>query len=203
MSQHQAYPHSQRQTSSPAAVNRNLALQAPQTNLLAPFNTKLPGNPANRNAPRQPIAAHQFALRQLYQLNPSYSGYQTGNKKKIYQITDENIDQYPEGFYTTFETEEEELAYLDEDYNEVFVNFVGIEAVCSKCRLLFPSKSKLYIYIKSGCVRDALPSRSPHLSSSIPVIVSKAVHMFFRLGFSFKGWTYTTIAVTFALEYLL
>lgn len=160
----------------------------------------MPGNSANKNAPRQPIAAHQPALRQPYQSNPPYSGYQRGNEKRIYQITDEDTDQHLESFYTTFETEEEELASLDKGFDEVFVNFVGIEAVCSKCRSSFPSKSKLHTHIKSDCVGDALPPTSPQPSSSIPVIVSKAVYISLGLGLSFRGWTYTTAAVTLAPE---
>lgn len=156
MPQHPAYPYSQRQTLSPTAVNCNLVLQAPQTNPLALFNTEAPGNLVNKNVLRKPIAAYQPALRQLYQSNPSYNGYQRGNKKSIYQITDKNTDQHSEGFYTTFETERERLAYLDKGFDKVFVNFVRIETVCSKYRSLFPSKSKLHIHIKSGCMGDAL-----------------------------------------------
>ena len=102
-----------------------------------------------------------------------------------------------------FEPEEKELSYSDKGFNEVFVNFVGIEAVCSKCRLSFPLKSKLHTHIKSGCVKETLPFASPQPSSSIPVIVSKAVHTSLELGFSFRSWTYVTAAVTLAPEYLL
>ena len=62
MPQRQAYPYSQRQTSSPAAAYRDSESRPPQTNLSAPMNSEAPVNPANRNAPRQP----QPAPRQPY-----------------------------------------------------------------------------------------------------------------------------------------
>lgn len=120
----------------------------------------------------------------------------------VYQIDSDATEQQPEGFHTTFEPEKEEFSYSDEGFDEVFINFVGIEAVCSKCRSSFPSKSKLHTHIKSGCVKKTLPSASPQPSSSIPVIVSKTVHTSLGSGFSFRGWTYVTAAVTLAPEHL-
>ena len=82
------------------------------------------------------------------------------------------------------------------------MNLVGNEAICSKCHSLFLSRSKLHRHIKSDYVGEALPPASRHPSSSIPVIVSRAVHTSLGLGFGFKSWTYTTIAVTLASEHL-
>lgn len=120
----------------------------------------------------------------------------------VYQIEIDATEQQPEGFHTMFEPKEEELAYLDEGFDEVFDNFVGIEAVCSKCRSLFPSKSKLHTQIKSGCMGETLPSASSQPSLSIPVIVLKAMHISFGSVFSFKGLTYATTAVTLAPKHL-
>ena len=82
-------------------------------------------------------------------------------EKGLYQIENDATEQQLEGFYTMFEPEEEELAYSDEGFDKDFVNFVGNEAVCSKWRSSFPSKLKLHMHIKSGCVGDVLPSASP------------------------------------------
>ena len=76
------------------------------------------------------------------------------------------------------------------------VNFFGIETSCSKCHLSFPLRSKLHKHIKAGYVKEALPSSSTQLSSSIPVVASMAVHQSFGLGLAFRGWTYTTTVIT-------
>ena len=149
MPQRHNYPYSQRQTLSLTAANRDFALQ---TNLLAPFNSKAPNNPANRNAPRQPSAAHQLAPREPYQSNPPYRGYQRNNEKGVYQVTDENIDQHLKGFYTTLEQKSEEVQYSDEGFDEIDTNFVGIESSCGKCGATFSSKSLLYKHLKDGCI---------------------------------------------------
>lgn len=94
------------------------------------------------------------------------------------------------------------MNYSDKGFDKVFVKFIGIETVCSKCHSSFLSKSKLYAHIKSGCVGETLPSASPQPSLSIPVIVSKAVHTSLGSGFSFRGWTYVTAAIILAPEHL-
>ena len=107
---------------------------------------------------------YQAAPRQPYQSGPTQRAYQHAEEKEVYQVDSDAIEQQPEGFHTTFEPEEEELAYSHEGFDEGFVNFVGIEAVCSKCHSSFPSKSKLHIHIKSECVGGALSSASPQPS---------------------------------------
>lgn len=76
---------------------------------------------------------------------------------------------------------------MDESFNEVFVNFVRIEAVCFKCHSLFPLKTKLYMHIKSDYVGRAEPSTFPQPSLSIPVIILRAVYGSLGWGFGFKG----------------
>ncbi len=181
--------------SSPAGAIRDMAPRRAQPNQSMWFNptdatTRLRATPY-LDAPRQRYQSDQFDR-----------GYQRKEEKGVYQIESNATEQQPEGFHATFEPEEEELTYSDDGFDEVFVNFVGIEAVCSKCRSSFPSKSKLHPQIKFGCVGEASPSASPQPSSSIPVIVSKAVHTSLGLGFSFRGWTYATTAVTLAPEHL-
>lgn len=101
-----------------------------------------------------------------------------------------------------FEPEEKELAYSNKGFDEVFFNFVGIEVVYSKCHSFFPSKSKLHMYIKSKCMSRASPSASLQLSSSIPIVVSRAIYVSLGLSLRFKDWTYITIAITPTPEYL-
>ena len=183
---------------SPTAANRNSTLRVPQTNLSAPFNSEAPNNPTNRNAPRQPSAAHQPAPRQPYQSNPPYRGYQRSNEKGVYQITDEDTDQHPEGFYTTLEQENKEIQYSDEGFDEVDANFVGIESSCGKCGALFSSKSLLHKHLKNGCISSLQPTlpEAPAPVSPIPIIASKSVVPAMGSGLAFQRWTYATAAVT-------
>lgn len=81
------------------------------------------------------------------------------------------------------------MVYLDKGFNKVFVNFVKIEVVYSKCHSSFLLKLKLYIYLKSDYVGEALPSAFFQPSSPITVIVLKAVHASLESGFGFKSFT--------------
>lgn len=187
MPQCQAYPYSQRQTSSPAAAYRDSALRAPQASLSASINSEAPGNPASRNASRQPNAAHQPAPRQPYQSNPPNRGYQRSNEKRVYQIEDEDTEQHPEGFYTTFEQEGKEVQYSDEGFDEVDANFVGVESSCGKCGALFSSKALLHKHLKDGCVSPLQPflPGAPVPTSPIPIITSKSVVPAMGFGLAF------------------
>lgn len=51
-------------------------------------------------------------------------------------------------------------------------------------------------------MREALPSASLQPSSSISIIVLRAVHASLGLSFGFKGWTYATTAVMLVHEHL-
>lgn len=168
---------------SPTAANRNSTSHVGQNNLLAPFNSDAPDNPTNRSAPRQAVAAYQPgvayqpALRQPYQSNPSYCNYQRGNKKKIYQFSDEEADPYLEGFYTILEQEDKEVQYSDERFDEVDTNFDGIETSCEKYGAPSSSKSRLHRHLKNSCVSSlqySLPG-APSPNSSIPIITSRSV----------------------------
>lgn len=79
------------------------------------------------------------------------------------------------------------MAYSNKGFDEVAVNFVGIEALCSKYRTTFPSGSKLHNHLKSGCLEMTSPSLPTQAVSSIFIIVSKAVHQFFGFGLTFRG----------------
>lgn len=70
------------------------------------------------------------------------------------------MEDQPEGFYTIFDANGEDVTYSDKSFDKVVVNFVGIETFYSKCYLSFSSKSKLHKYIKTGCVGEALLSSS-------------------------------------------
>ena len=204
MPQRQNYPYNQRQTLLPAAANSDFALQASQNNLSAPFSSEVPNNPANRNAPRQLGANHQPAPRQPYQSNPPYHGYQKSNEKGVYQISDEDADPHPEGFYTSLNHEGEEVEYSDEEFDKVDANFVGLESLCGKCGAPFSSKSWLHKHLKGGYISSLQPLISGALApnSPIPIITSKSVVPAMGSGLAFRGWTYATPVVTFLPQVL-
>lgn len=63
---------------------------------------------------------------QKYQSNQSDRGYQGREEKEVYHVDNKVTEHKPKSFHTTFELEEEELAYSDEGFNKIFANFVGI-----------------------------------------------------------------------------
>lgn len=142
---------------------------------------------ANYNPPRQFSGSAQSALRQAYQSNPSYRGYQKTDEKRVYQLDADPVENQLEGFYTTFDKNDKEVTYADKGFEEVAVNFIGIEALCNKCRTMFLSKSKLHHYLKSDCQEVTSAYLSAELASAIPVIASKAVHQSFVSRLAFKG----------------
>ena len=152
-----------------------------------------PGNANNRPGQSAPL---QDAPRQLYEANQPYRSYLKPDEKGVYQVVDKTMEDQPEDFYTIFDANGENVAYLDEGFDEVVINFVGIETSYSKYHSFFPSRSKLHKHIKAGGVREALPSSSTQLFSLIPVVVSTAVHQSFASGLAFRGWTYAIIAIT-------
>ncbi len=94
------------------------------------------------------------------------------------------------------------MIYSEEGFDEIAVNFVGIETSCTKYRATFPSRSKLYNHLKNGCLERSLPALLTLAALSIPIIASKTVHQSFGLGLLFGGWTYTIALITLTPEHL-
>lgn len=63
------------------------------------------------------------------------------------------MENQPESFYTIFEDEGNNITYLDEGFNKIAVNSVGIKTLCTKCRATFFFRSKLHNHLKSGCFK--------------------------------------------------
>ena len=112
------------------------------------------------------------------------------------------MEDEPEGFYTTFGDEADEISYSDEGFDKVAVNFVRIETSCTRCHATFPSRSKLHSHLKSNCLETSSPSLPAQAPSPISVIASKAVHRSFGSGLAFRGWTYATTLITLTSEHL-
>ena len=142
------------------------------------------------------------APRQPYQSSPPDCGHQKTDEKGVYQIDRDLVEDQPEGFYTIFGDEGEDVTYSDKGFEEVAVNFVGIETLCSKCHATFPSKSKFHHHLRSNYREVTSPSLPAEATSPIPIIASKAVHQFFSSGLAFRGWTYATAIITLTPRHL-
>ncbi len=199
MPQRQHYPEQRsRLLSAPSAIPQ----AAPDTQS-APYVTRPAANSTTYNPPRQPINPAQAAPRQPYQSNQPYRGYQRAEEKGVYQVDKGPVEDELEGFYTTFENEADKVFYSNEGFDEVTVNFVGIETSCIKCRTTFPSRSKLHNHLKSDCLETSSPSLPAQTPSPISVIASKGMYQSFGSGLAFRGWTYATALITLTPEYLL
>lgn len=64
----------------------------------------------------------------MYQSNSSYCNYQKINKKRVYQVNEDLIEDQPKGFCITFDDESKDHTYSNKDFKKVAINFVGIEA---------------------------------------------------------------------------
>lgn len=102
----------------------------------------------------------------------------------------------PKSFYTTFDSDREDIANSNKGFDKVVVNFVGIETLYSKCYSFFLSKSKMHKHITIGCLKEALPFFSTWLLLSISIIAFMAIYQSFGSGLVFKGWTYAITAIT-------
>lgn len=118
------------------------------------------------------------------------------------QVDGDPMEDQPESFYTRYDDENNDITHSDKGFEEIAVNFVGIDASCSKCRAIFPSKSKLHTYLKDDCREVALLFLLPVTTSSIPIIIYKALHRSFDSRLAFRGRTYATTNITFTSEYL-
>ena len=127
--------------------------------------------------------------RQSYQSPQSQRVYQHAKEKGVYQLDDENFENRPEGFYMTVDPKGEKVDYLDEGFEEVIANFVGIETGCSKYSSSFPSKSQLHKHLKTGCVGavQATPLPPTQPVSPIPIVESKAIIPSLGSGLTFRG----------------
>lgn len=86
-----------------------------------------------------------------------------------------------------FEAKKEEINYLDKDFNKVVMNSIWIEMVYTKCNIFFFLKSKLYKYLKTGCMKiiQALLFLAP-LVLPIFLIESKSILQSLGIGLVFR-----------------
>ena len=187
--QRQKYPPRPQQRSQIPSSSAAICDNASPAGQLSRSTGRADASSPNRLAPMPPSDLRSPVPRQPYQSARSQRVYQHAEEKGVYQLDDENFENRPEGFYTTFDPEGEEVDYSDEGFEEVIANFVGIETVCSKCSSSFPSKSQLYKHLKVGCAGavQATPLPPTQSISPIPIIESKAIIPSLGSGLAFRG----------------
>lgn len=180
----------------------NAISQAVLNTQSAPYITHPAADLATYNPSRQPSNPAQAIPRQIYQSNQPYLCYQKAKEKGIYQVNKSLVENEPKDFYIIFENKADKVSYLDEKFDKIIVNFVGIETSCTKCRAIFPSKSKFYNYLRSGCLEISLPSLPAQAPSPISVIASKVVYQSFDSRLVFRGQTYAIALITLTFDHL-
>lgn len=144
----------------------------------------------NRIYPQGSGIGHLSALYQLYQLYLPQRAYQTIAEEFEYKRTDNHLlENLPDVRYAEEKPDKGDIFYTTEKPDKLFVNFLGVELVCHKCKSIFLSKSLLYKHFKSNCIRQnqgntvALPP-APVFQRIIKSTTSiKAV----GFGYAFKG----------------
>lgn len=106
------------------------------------YSIFLVDSPANYNLPHQLSNPAQVILCQTHQSNLFYCDYQKTDKKGVYQVDRDQVKDQPKDFYPTFVNRDKNISYSKEGFEEIAVNFIGIDALCNKCHITFPFKIK-------------------------------------------------------------
>lgn len=84
-----------------------------------------------------------YLLQHAYQIVAEEFKY-----KKIYDYLLEN---FPDIGYAKEKFNKKNIFYTKEEFNKLFNNFLGVESICHRCKLTFPSNSLIHKYLKSNC----------------------------------------------------
>ncbi len=137
---------------------------------------------------------------------------------KVYQteahVNDRKEQPAPPG--DILEEEGEREYYMDEEQYNFFVGFVGVETVGANCKKVFSSKTILHkqlvvcFHLLTNTISHSVPVQAPDTATvatfltpnpaplNISVIRSVSTPAGFSTGFSFRGWSYATVAVAFS-----
>ena len=111
-------------------------------------------------------------------------------------------DKPADAWYVGHDMNDNDQYYASDYGKEVFVNFHGIESVCSNRHQSFPSRSLLYKHLKGACFLGNL--RNPQAPNSSPtslhVRISKATLDNIGSGLAFRGCSYKTASFTLLLH---
>ncbi len=199
MPQRQYYPPDPQQQSR-VLSSTNAVIQNASDTQSTPYDTRNAADSTNYNPQRHSGNSRQVVPRQSYQSGLFQRAYQHAKEKGVYQIDD---DPAPE--INGEDLDAENFYFTNKGYNELQVNFVGIESMYNRYSASFQSCSALYRHIKLGCnalERIAVPEMSSYPSSLRPILCSAAKLSAPGSGLAFRGWSYATTSITFDLALL-
>lgn len=134
---------------------------------------------------------------------PPQCAYQTVAENFEYKETDDHpLKDFSDVGYTEEKPDEENIFYMTEEPDKLFINFFDVKSICHRCKSTFPSKSLIHKYLKLNYIgqnqennRIALPP-VPMLP---PVIKSTASTEAVGSEYAFRGWNYATAIVCLTL----
>ena len=103
--------------------------------------------------------------------------------------------------YAEEEPDDGDIFYTTEELDELFVNVLGVESVCHRCKSTFPFKSLMHEHLKSNCVEQDQGNSATPLPAPVVhrIIKSTASTEAVGSGYTFKGWNYATATVSLTL----
>lgn len=134
---------------------------------------------------RPQAAPYQAVPQQPYQSGQSSHIYQHAEEKRIYQIDGDLASEVDEENGDT-----ESFYFTNKGYEELQINFVGIESIYDCCSTFYQSCSTLHQHIKSGCnalVGRTVEETSSDCPSSRPILCSAAKLSAPDSGLAFRG----------------
>lgn len=128
-------------------------------------------------------------LHQPYQSRQSQYAYQYAEEKRVYQNNNKNFENHCKSFYITFDSVDKEVNYSEKSFEEVIINFVGIEIVCLPCNSSFFSKLQLHKHLKAGYtkVMQAMSFIPTQPALSIFIVKLKVIISLLGLNLAFRG----------------
>lgn len=110
------------------------------------------------------------------------------------ELEDKGVNNHPlENFldvaYDEEKLDEGDIFYTTQEPDKVFVNFLGVESICHKSKLTFPSKSLMHKHLKSNCTEQNQENdTAPPPVSVLPLVIkSTASTKAVGSGYAFKG----------------
>lgn len=140
--------------------------------------------------------------RQLYQLYSLQRTYQTVAEEFEYKETDDHpLEDFPDVGYAEEEPDGRNIFYITEEPDELFVNFLGVELICHRCKSSFLSQSLIHKHLKSNCIGwNQENNTAQPLVPMLPLVIKSTTSIkAVRSGYAFRGWNYATDIVCLTL----
>ena len=115
------------------------------------------------------------------------------------------IDKPADAWYTGHNQDNNDQYYASNYDGEAFVNFHGIESVCSIYHQSFLFRSLLHKHLKAACLPGNLSHSQARTSlpTSLPIQISKSTLDSIGSDLTFRSGIYATASVTFSSHAVL